>query len=441
MKTKNKFISAVLALTLVGVLLFSGSSNAVDMLLTPDSSVQESETADIKMGVDIKENEHLPVEALKVIVGDKACVFLPDGTKKANECAADEFGEISVINQVGYGTGYGYGYGYGYSFESNSYVTEGTNFGEGYGYGYKPGYGPGNEELRYNIQWNAPSVSEDTDYKVSFLAKVNGPSASFAYVSDEKTITVENYVSSSSSSDSSSSSNRRPFWEDSERSVASSSSRFLDVSAGDTISLDVDEPSLTATSIKAMIGESKSAVEVNVKESDNPDASGREPSGKVFQYVDVSVDADVESVDIEFKVPFSWLEENNVAKENVALYHYKNNKWDELSANYLSSDDEYAHYKATSDSLSVFAVGEKSETTQAPEETDETDEKQDTSDEETTDDQKDSETGDSGADTPTGDDKKVEPDEKTGSGVVGFLIILGIIAVGVGGYYLWKQKQ
>ena len=56
MVPKNRFISGTIALIIMGVLILSGATTAVVININPDNTVKEGETADIGVGVDLKES-------------------------------------------------------------------------------------------------------------------------------------------------------------------------------------------------------------------------------------------------------------------------------------------------------------------------------------------------------------------------------------------------
>jgi PGF-pre-PGF domain-containing protein len=62
---------------------------------------------------------------------------------------------------------------------------------------------------------------------------------------------------------------------------------------------------------------------------------------------------------IKFKVLKSWLAENEISSDNIALYRYKDDKWYGLSTTALSSDETYQHYSAETEGFSYFIIGEE----------------------------------------------------------------------------------
>lgn len=84
--------------------------------------------------------------------------------------------------------------------------------------------------------------------------------------------------------------------------------------------------------------------------------------GKVYQYLDVNHtnlnDEALESVKISFKVTKSWLMNNSIQKEDVALFRF-DNLWTLLNTKIVSEDNTTIYYEADSPGLSLFAISTK----------------------------------------------------------------------------------
>jgi len=84
----------------------------------------------------------------------------------------------------------------------------------------------------------------------------------------------------------------------------------------------------------------------------------------VYQYLDIKLTADdeyieedgIESMRFEFKVKWSWINENKIHKETILLMRYHDVEWQNLTTIYLSEDDTYIYYEAETPGLSTFAV-------------------------------------------------------------------------------------
>ena len=83
------------------------------------------------------------------------------------------------------------------------------------------------------------------------------------------------------------------------------------------------------------------------------------PSEEVYKYINITKvnlsDSYITNVNIYFKVPISWTETNNIDKNTIKLIKYSSS-WNDISTSYIRSDNNYYHYNATTDALSVFAI-------------------------------------------------------------------------------------
>ena len=89
-----------------------------------------------------------------------------------------------------------------------------------------------------------------------------------------------------------------------------------------------------------------------------PEPTVAMPGIVVSHYLDIAVasPAPVESVKIEFKVPKSWLEANNIDPATVKLLRYEAGQWVELPTTAAGEDGTHKYYTATTTGFSTFAV-------------------------------------------------------------------------------------
>jgi len=173
-------VSIVIAILVVGLLIFAGPVSAVSLGLGVDqSSYKLAEVVTFNASVDINYvGERVPVRNVTLrLVGNtnKTCVFQPDGT------VISGCGNLSISaanpSQWGYGaTLWGYA------------DTVNTTFGNGYGYGYAAGY-----ELSYNVTWNLTAEGANTgNYTTNLTATANKSSGtSVSYYSSDATFIVD----------------------------------------------------------------------------------------------------------------------------------------------------------------------------------------------------------------------------------------------------------
>ncbi|MFH1637923.1 MAG: PGF-pre-PGF domain-containing protein, partial [Candidatus Woesearchaeota archaeon] len=61
----------------------------------------------------------------------------------------------------------------------------------------------------------------------------------------------------------------------------------------------------------------------------------------------------------KFRVTKTWLSDNGLTQNDVALWRYKDNKWNVLVTTMASSDETYVYYGAETPGFSYFAIGSK----------------------------------------------------------------------------------
>ncbi|MBI2583774.1 MAG: PGF-pre-PGF domain-containing protein [Candidatus Aenigmarchaeota archaeon] len=85
-----------------------------------------------------------------------------------------------------------------------------------------------------------------------------------------------------------------------------------------------------------------------------------EPSGKVFQYVNITAtdidQSDIRNTRIRFMVSRAWLDENNFAPDDVLLQRFANGAWQKLETTPLGRTDGNYEFEAVTPGFSIFAV-------------------------------------------------------------------------------------
>ncbi len=126
------------------------------------------------------------------------------------------------------------------------------------------------------------------------------------------------------------------------------------------IKVNVNKEDIPVSEIKIDINKKIEQGKVKVKVLDNYD---EKPSENTYKHMEINTEdfdnEDIENVEIRFTVEDAWLEENDVLKKNVVLFHKKENGWQELETKYLMSIKDLNHFLAISPGFSVFAIAEK----------------------------------------------------------------------------------
>ncbi|MAH33013.1 hypothetical protein CL615_01345 [archaeon] len=136
------------------------------------------------------------------------------------------------------------------------------------------------------------------------------------------------------------------------------------IPSGSSVSLTIDNEDIAITRVDINnIGYDLTNAEVTVIAlMENPVAE--EPSENVYQYISIDkkniADSAIGSIEIGFRIPKSWLTDNNLAREDIALFRYDNDNWNELSVEIIEEDAAYINYGANIPGLSYFVIGMKS---------------------------------------------------------------------------------
>jgi len=106
-------------------------------------------------------------------------------------------------------------------------------------------------------------------------------------------------------------------------------------------------------------------VKVTVTKYDNrPAEVSVTKSGKVNQYLQIEVsniEGKLDKATITARVEKSWVSNNGLKIDGVALFKFDEfrEEWNELTTNYVGSEDNYYYYDAEVSSFSFFVIGEK----------------------------------------------------------------------------------
>lgn len=160
---RNRLASAFLTLVIIGLLILSGPSSAINVSVSTDKGTYTAGSpVTFTTTVRIDTNELIPItgNTLTITKPDSSkitCSLPTSGTGVSVTCDNGQEITVDVDQDSSWTYGYGYGYGYGNAF---GYGFGTYNWGYGYGYGY--GYGgeltqAGSTTLTYTINWIVPA--------------------------------------------------------------------------------------------------------------------------------------------------------------------------------------------------------------------------------------------------------------------------------------------
>gem|GEM_PF-6478858 len=159
----------------------------------------------------------------------------------------------------------------------------------------------------------------------------------------------------------------------------------------------------------------------------------------VYKFISINhpdvPDKNIEGAEVKFAIENSWLQNNNLGKDQVALFRYKDSEWKEFKAQFISTAGSRTVFSAAVPGLSTFAIG-KSTTVKLTETTSDT------------------ATSDSAASTPEPETDATAPAQdiitpptpevQSSSGsAVWWVVLVLVVLMGavVGGYFYWKSTQ
>lgn len=131
-----------------------------------------------------------------------------------------------------------------------------------------------------------------------------------------------------------------------------------DVSAGESKSFAMKESSFSQVSISAKTNIKEMMIVVSDVGTLPEDIDA--PTGPVYRYVEAELlhtnDDSIESGEIEFMVPETWLEEHAFTPEEIVLQRYHNGTWQNLSTEFNNRENGKVYFTATTDGFSYFAI-------------------------------------------------------------------------------------
>jgi len=148
---------------------------------------------------------------------------------------------------------------------------------------------------------------------------------------------------------------------------ATESKMWGSVEAGKENVMIIDNELIPLTEFSFVTDKDITNVEITVNSyTEKPSAFEAVPlseSSLVYKYIEIVPEnieeGDLTKSEIEFKVPLSWLDENNAEAEDIILLGFEDGEWVEISAGLISKDSVNAYYKVENPGFGSFSVGLK----------------------------------------------------------------------------------
>ncbi|HLC51991.1 MAG TPA: LamG-like jellyroll fold domain-containing protein, partial [Candidatus Nanoarchaeia archaeon] len=139
------------------------------------------------------------------------------------------------------------------------------------------------------------------------------------------------------------------------------SEAWVELYAGETASLLVDDEDLSITDVSFTVSEYVYGAKLELTKKDQLPAFFNRFKGEVYRVLELSslnLEGKVDTTfSINFIVPLSWISENNLTKRNIKLYSYDGFRWIELPTLFGENDAVHAHFSSDSRTLGFFVIG------------------------------------------------------------------------------------
>lgn len=138
----------------------------------------------------------------------------------------------------------------------------------------------------------------------------------------------------------------------------------------DTIAQGSDSTFTTSqtefTKIEFIAADKLSNVELTVNSLQNTPYTNTPLGNTAYKYLEIVKnniqESDIQSAQITFTVDKSWLAQNSISQENIALYRYVGGAWTMLPTIIVSSEGNVVTFQATTPGFSYFAIASKEST-------------------------------------------------------------------------------
>jgi len=131
-----------------------------------------------------------------------------------------------------------------------------------------------------------------------------------------------------------------------------------EISAGEQETVAIGEANVNQVVISAQDQIQNATISVEVLDQEPTGAPALE--GQVHSYIKIETEnigsADIGSLEIQFYVEKSWIQQNNLDVSKVRLNRYSAGGWQELTTSNIGEDGIYIYYSAQSPGFSTFAI-------------------------------------------------------------------------------------
>ncbi|MBA7701626.1 hypothetical protein ES703_110367 [subsurface metagenome] len=139
---------------------------------------------------------------------------------------------------------------------------------------------------------------------------------------------------------------------------------LTDISPDQPVETIIDNPEIDITKITVEVNQEVQSASITVTVIDVTPQSDIQIRVDGINYQGFKIDTtnlndtNTENVTIDFRVNKTWLDEQDLTYDSVALYRKpgKPNIWDELNTSFVSEDEDYYYFSAISPGFSIFVI-------------------------------------------------------------------------------------
>jgi PGF-pre-PGF domain-containing protein len=137
------------------------------------------------------------------------------------------------------------------------------------------------------------------------------------------------------------------------------------VPAGESVPVDFTEENLFVMKVSITVENDVQIGQIRVVEIEVEEFVGRPeyaaiPPGVVYGYFgNITTDIptkDIGLIKVEFRVPRSWVERENIDENTIRLLRWVGNEWENLETKFLENDADYLYFESRAEGFSLFAV-------------------------------------------------------------------------------------
>ncbi len=129
---------------------------------------------------------------------------------------------------------------------------------------------------------------------------------------------------------------------------------------GVLVSKSISNSYISVTKIAFALLQAASNAQLTISYVASQPSGTTTPTDKTYQYFQITKtnipDVSLNSADIQFKVPKSWITTNNISEDSIALIRWNNGAWNKLETNKVTVSSLEITYLATTPGFSYFAI-------------------------------------------------------------------------------------